>query len=548
MKHRSMSALMLALCLFYPGMSSAQTSTSAGDPPELMSRLTGLSKPEGRIIGGARIASYEFLPKLYQALGNQLAWSKPENVAALEQAIKRGWEDGLLPGDFHDKIIAGFADQKLVGTAAADRDIVLSDAFVRLLYQLFFGKVSPNGLDADWNFARSMPSEDPVKLISTAIAEDRIAQLVERTKLAHPLYLGLKATLQAYTQYEVSGGWPQIPTGPVVKPGATDPRLPLLRQRLSVTGEYQPGDNAQSDILDETLAQALRKFQLSHGLEAAGTLGPQTLSALNVSVEQRIEQIRANLERARWILRGVGDEMVVVNIAGYYLRVVLGGKPVWGTRVIVGQTYHKTPIFTEQMKQIVFNPDWTVPRSIVRNEIFPKASANPGYLAANNYTLTSATGPVEPSSLDWSQWTGPTFPYGVVQRPGPKNALGLVKFLFPNKHSVYLHDTPGRGLFGKSGRTFSHGCIRVEDPLKLAEIILANRLGWDRAKIDATVAAGKLSQVNLPKPLPVLLLYWTVDPQFDGTAHFYDDIYGRDARLLKALNSEFQPAIQTTSP
>jgi murein L,D-transpeptidase YcbB/YkuD len=163
------------------------------------------------------------------------------------------------------------------------------------------------------------------------------------------------------------------------------------------------------------------------------------------------------------------------------------------------------------MKTVVFNPDWTVPRSIVRNEIFPKASANPGYLSANNYILKSSNGSVDPATIDWTQWTAATFPYSVVQSPGPKNALGLVKFLFPNKHSVYLHDTPGRGLFAKSGRTFSHGCIRVEDPLKLAEVILSHRLGWDRTKIDSVVGTGKLTNVNLPKPLPVLLLYWTVD-------------------------------------
>lgn len=544
MKRAWLAACLLTSFLSYCGMCAAQTPAPASGHPELTARLAGLAKSEGRTIGGVRIASYIFLPKLYQALENQLAWTKPEAVAALEQVIRRSWEDGLLPSDFHDKIVAGLANQNVAGAAAADRDIVLSDAFVRLLYQLYFGKVSPNGLDANWNFARAMPSEDPVKLISEAMASGGIAPLIEKTKLTHPLYLALKATLQAFTQYEISGGWPQIPAGSPVKPGASDPRLPLVRQRLAVTGEYQPDSTVQPDILDEKLVAALKTFQRSHGLEAAGTLGPQTVAALNVSVQSRIEQIRTNLERARWILRSVGEDMVVVNIAGYYLRVVLGGKPVWNTRVIVGQTYHKTPIFTEQMKHVVFNPDWTVPRSIVRNEIFPKASANPGYLSANNYMLTSASGPVDPSTLDWSQWTGATFPYGVVQRPGPKNALGLVKFLFPNKHSVYLHDTPGRGLFVKSGRTFSHGCIRVEDPMKLAEVILADRLGWDRAKIDATVAKGKLAQINLPKPLPVLLLYWTVDPQFDGTANFYDDIYGRDARLLKALNSEFKPVNQ----
>ena len=337
---------------------------------------------------------------------------------------------------------------------------------------------------------------------------------------------------------------PHIPAGPPIKPGASDPRIVILRKRLEITGENLDKESAQSEVLDERLADALRRFQKSHGLEGDGTLGPQTLDALNVPVQQRMEQIRINLERARWVLRTIGDEMVIVNIAGFYLRVVLAGKPVWATRVIVGKTYHMTPIFTEQIRHVVFNPDWTVPRSIVRNEIFPKASANPGYLAANNYVLKSGSGVVEPASINWSQYTGATFPYGVVQSPGPKNALGLVKFLFPNKFSVYLHDTPSRDLFGKSGRTFSHGCIRVENPMKLAEIILGDRLGWDRARIDSVVKAGKLRQVTLPNPFPVLLLYWTVDPQVDGSAYFYADIYGRDARLLKALNSDFAPMKQ----
>jgi len=534
-------AVVLALCLGSPVAADPLPSSQVGAPTELRTRLDGLGKPEGRSIGGARIAGFEFLPKLYAALGYQFAWTNPTNVAALKDAVKRSWEDGLMPADFHDKAVAEYAASATADTSTVERDIVLSDALVRLLYQLYFGKVSPNGLDANWNFARPVLSDDPVKIISTAIAEANVAGLIEKAKLDHPFYGSLKATLQAYTQVEVSGGWPELPPGPTVKPGAADSRMPVLRRRLTITGEYQDDGNADSDILDEKLAEALRHFQKDHGLEPDGTLGAQTHAALNVPVHQRIEQIRVNLERARWVLRTIGDEMVVVNIAGFYLRVVLEGKPTWATRVIVGQTYHKTPIFTEAMKHVVLNPDWTVPRSIVRNELFAKASANPGYLTANNYVLTSASGPVDPATLDWSQWTAATFPYGVVQRPGPNNALGLVKFLFPNKYSVYLHDTPRRDLFIKSGRTFSHGCIRVEDPLKLAEIILANRLGWDRAKIDSVLAAGKLHQVNLPKPLSVLLLYWTVDPQFDGSARFYQDVYGRDARLLKALNSEFAP-------
>lgn len=533
-------AFFFALCL--PVAAGSPLPGIAASLPELRARLDGLGKPEGRSIGGAKIASFEFLPKLYATLGYQRLWTNPGNIAALKDAVKRSWEDGLLPADFHDKFVADFEYHDANDAASTDNDIVMSDALVRLLYQLYFGKVSPNGLDPNWNFARPVLSDDPVKIVSTAISDGALAGLIEKAKLAHPFYQSLKAMLQAYTHYGDIGGWPQLPPGPPVKPGASDTRMPILRKRLAITGEYQDDANAPSEILDDKLTEALRKFQKSHGLEAEGSLGPQTLIALNVTVGQRIEQIRVNLERARWILRSIGNEMVVVNVAGFYLRVVLEGKPVWGTRVIVGQTYHKTPIFSEPMKSVVLNPDWTVPRSIVRNEMFAKASANPNYLTSNNYTLTSASGAIDPATIDWTQWTAASFPYGVVQRPGPKNALGLVKFLFPNQYSVYLHDTPGRGLFGKSGRTFSHGCIRVEDPMKLAEIILGNRLGWDRAKIDGLVNAGRLYQVNLPKPLPVLLLYWTVDPQFDGTAYFYQDVYGRDVRLLKALNSEFAPA------
>jgi len=310
---------------------------------------------------------------------------------------------------------------------------------------------------------------------------------------------------------------------------------------LKVTGEWAAGTVVTApDVYDQAIKDAVETFQASNGLDPDGILGPGTLAALNVTASERVDQLRANLERGRWLLRTMGPEAVIVNVAGFYLHVFLRGEKVWTTRVIVGQSYTKTPIFTETMKSVVLNPDWTVPQSIVRSEIFPKASANPGYLAAGNYYLADSSG--RPSGeVDFAAYTAASFPYRVVQRPGPKNALGLVKFLFPNKYSVYLHDTPNRQLFDKSGRTFSHGCIRVEDPLKFAEIVLGDRLGWNRAKIDAAVASGKMRSIELPNPLPVLILYWTVDPSPTGGASFHRDIYGRDARLIKALDAPFKP-------
>lgn len=518
------------------GAAFAQQTVTGGDAA-LGSILAKLSKPAGRAVAGNHIAGWEFLPKLYGALGNKPAWTNAADVAALKEAVSRSWEDGLDPGDFHDKVVAA-----ATLPISAEQDVVLSDALVRLLYQLYFGKVNPRAVNPDWNFSRPVLSTDPAVAISEALAAGKVSDLIARVRLNHPLYSALKATLQAYTQFDAKGGWPVIASGPTLKPGMKDQRVVMLRARLATTGEYQatPEDEA---LFDAPLVEAVKLFQRQHGLDADGAVGAGTLAALNVSAKARVDQIRINLERARWILRDIGPEMVVVNIAGRYLHLVFDHKVAWTTRVIVGKAYTKTPIFTETMKYVVLNPDWTVPRSIVRNEIFPKAAADPGYLDAHEYYLSDGKGGrVSPQSVAWSSYTGSTFPYGVVQRPGPKNALGLVKFLFPNKYSVYLHDTPSRQLFEKSDRSLSHGCIRVQDPLKLAELILGNRLGWTRPKIDAAIAAGKTQTVSLPKPLPVLLLYWTVDPTFDGGAHFYPDIYSRDAGLLKALDADFVPA------
>lgn len=526
--------LLLATC----SMAAAQSTDVA---ERLQARLAAISGPSGHVVSGRNIASNVFLPKLYAALGNKLAWSRPVDVKALAEAVSRSWEDGLLPADFH----ADFVKAEAGGTAPSidpiDRDVVLSDAYVRLLYQLYFGKVDPNGLDPNWNFSRPVLDEEPAAAIANALASGQIAALIERVRMHHPLYVELKSLLQQYTSYEVTGGWGTVPAGPVLKPGQKDARVAGLRARLQVTGEYEGPPAGDAEAFDDDLAAALKDFQASHGIEPDGALGPETVAALNVTAHDRTEQIRVNLERGRWLLRTLSPDMVIVNVAGQYLHLFQKGEKVWSTRVIVGQPYTKTPIFTETMKTIVFNPDWTVPRSIVRNEIFSKASADPGYLAAHNYYLKDSAGRQVPS-VDWSAYTAAAFPYSVVQRPGPKNALGLVKFLFPNKYSVYLHDTPGRQLFAKAGRNFSHGCIRVEDPLKLAELILADRNGWDRAKIDGAVAAGKLQGVGLTTPLPVLILYWTVDPSPVGGTAFYKDSYGRDAQLLKALNAEFKPA------
>ena len=268
-------------------------------------------------------------------------------------------------------------------------------------------------------------------------------------------------------------------------------------------------------------------------------MGPATLAALNVTVEQRVEQIRANLERARWVFYDPGSEFLVVNIAGFRAYLLRRGEIIWSSRVQVGRPYTQTPVFAAKMSYIVFNPTWTVPTSIVRNETVPAIRRDPNYLASHNMDVFDSSGKmVDPASVNWSATNGG--PYRFVQRPGPNNALGRMKFMFPNEHAVYLHDTPSRSLFERDNRAFSHGCIRVDDVYGLAVTLLGS--GWSRERIDRVIAGGKTETVFLDKPLPIMLLYWTTEVDAAGRVSFFTDVYSRDAAVIAALKEPFRPS------
>ena len=355
------------------------------------------------------------------------------------------------------------------------------------------------------------------------------------------LYQRMQAYLEEYRVMAASGGWPQVPEGPTLKPGVADERLPILARRLAISGDL-PAEAASApvSIYADALEAAVKNFQLRHGLDDDGVVGPATLHALNVPVEDRVNQIRLNLERARWVLDELPDDFVVVNIAGFRAYLYRDRKPVWSTRVVVGKTYHKTPVFRSSMKYVVFNPTWTVPYSIATKEMLPKIKQDPNYLSSRNFDLKNRNGElIDPAGVDWSQVTRRNFGYTLVQRPGPSNALGEIKFIFPNQFSVYLHDTTSKSLFAKAERTFSHGCIRVDQPFDFAEVLLQQD-GWSREMIEAERANRKTKSVFLAQPLPVLLLYWTAAIGDDGQIHFYEDVYERDQKILSALDSSYQ--------
>ena len=500
----------------------------------------------GRLsIGDIDIASGELLSEFYERRDYAPAWTNKDQIAELVTAITATTADGLDPSDYHlDSVL--FAQSTLnagqLDTAAeiADADLVLTDSLIRLGYHQRFGKVNPYSLDPNWNFRRELNDIHPAVAMQDAIDSD---SLIEYLRTVFPrgwVYTQLRDGLSRYREIAANGSWPVIPDGPTLRPGATDPRLAALMKRLAITGDMEDLQTfAPVTTYDEVIQAGVRHFQERHGLDTDGVIGPATIKALNVSAEQRVLQLEVNLERARWVLDDISDNFVLVNIAGFRAYLMRDRKIAWETKVQVGKTYHQSPVFRDVMKYVDFNPTWTVPYSIASKEMLPKIQSDPEFFQKRDFDVKDRGGNlIDPATVDWSKVTRRTFSYTLVQRPGPNNALGRVKFMFPNKHAVYLHDTPSKYLFGQAERAFSHGCIRVEHPFEFAELLLGP--GWDQDKIQATLDSRETKTVLLPKPLPVLLMYWTAIVRGDGEVFFYNDVYERDQKIADALNESFR--------
>ena len=376
-------------------------------------------------------------------------------------------------------------------------------------------------------------------LAGAARAEDMIAYFATLPPAA-PAYRALRDQLAVYRTIAAAGGWPRLTGRSVLKPGASGPELAALWSILVQSGDIvSPSEAAlpASGVYEGVLVDGVRAFQRRHGLTADGIVGARTRSALNIPVDQRIRQILVNMERLRWTPDMLGDPHVEVNIAGFELTAVRGGKVVLRMPVIVGKAYRESPVFSDRISYLVLNPDWTVPRVIATEDILPKIRQSPSYLSENGFQVFAANGsPVDPGAVDWGRLGVNNFPYRLVQSPGPRNALGTIKFMFPNRFSVYLHDTPSRELFAKDVRTLSSGCIRVAQPVELAEFVL-NSGDWDAGTVRKEIDAGKTRNVRIAAPVPVHLSYQTAWVGSDGAVQFRDDIYGRDGKLAEALFS-----------
>jgi L,D-transpeptidase YcbB len=431
--------------------------------------------------------------------------------------------EGLRPADYLTPDLALTAlDGDPAGMAALET--AFSRATMRYATHIHTGRIDPQSISVSLDI-KPKTIDETALLVELAGSDDPAAVLAE-LEPSHPEFLALKAALARLDAGDVDRPV-AIPDGAVLKPGMSDPRIPLLRTRLEL-----PAD--PSLVYDEALVTALKAFQESLGLDPDGVAGPATIAALNGGAATSRDDILANMERWRWMPSDLGRFNVFVNIPEFRLAINRDNREEYTTRVVVGTTKNQTPIFSDNIRHIVVNPYWNVPSSIITGEIAPKTRANPNYIANQNMELLYNGNVVSASQVNWSQ-VGSSFPFRVRQRPGPGNSLGQIKFLFPNKHDVYLHDTPSKSLFSRSSRAFSHGCVRVQNPMEFADALLVDDTTVSRASLEAMFGPSE-RWVNPERTIPVHIAYFTLRIAPDGSIRSFGDIYGHNAKLIEAMN------------
>ena len=497
------------------------------------------------LVGVSRLFSHAEIFNLYQQRDFLPIWMDgwqlmPEAQILLDHLRSAG-EHGLCGNDYFLEELEGlvriqqdFARHSLplASDNRAVLDLFLSQAFLTYATHMVEGQVDPELAHVDWRARRR--KADLVKLLEYAIIHRRMAQVLEDMIPPHEEYRQLLKALSQYQDISAAGGWPEIPDGPTLRLGDSDARVPRLRELLLKTGDLEQV-TAADQVYDQKTLEALRRFQNRHGLVDDGVAGPKTLEVLNVSVEERIRQIELNLERWRWMPKSFGARHIRVNVADFSLKVVEDDKTVLQMPVIVGTQYRKTPVFSAPMTYLEFAPYWTVPPTILREDKLPKIKYQPGYLEEMHFRIISrADGEVaiDPQTIDWKTVEAKTFPGLLRMEPGPWNPLGRVKFMFPNKFNVYLHDTNEGSLFGNNIRSFSSGCIRVKDPRELASYLLGP--DFAQSRLQELFEATAPEQIAI-RPLTVHLQYWTAWVDQDNRIQFRSDVYFRDLDLDVAL-------------
>jgi len=493
------------------------------------------------------IGATDIITQLYEKSEKLLSviWKSRENIYQMLFVLHNINREGLHPEDYHLSAIEKLADKIILSDEVEVGDIarlelLLTDAFLLLSAHLAVGKTEAETIDPQWKASRRAVTIDWGKFIDSTLQNNRIIENLHKLTPGHREYSNLKKALAEYRQIEEKGGWGRFNTIlPKIEKGMWHPDIALLRDRLAITQSYIEDTIDDNFLFDETLHEQVMLFQRRNGLTADGVVGKATIEAMNIPVEERIATIEANLERWRWLSNDLGERYIKVNIANFDLQVIEKDDMVFSTKAIVGLTNRKTPVFSSIMTYLVLNPDWTVPPTILNDDVIPSVINNPEYLAEKNLKILRIDGTeVDPLSIDWINIVTTGFPYRVHQGPGPKNALGRVKFMFPNQYSVYIHDTLDHNLFGRTDRSFSSGCIRVNNPMALAAWLMKDNPAWTPAQIKNVIDQGKEQTINIAKPVQVHIVYLTAWASDDGVVYFRKDIYELDQPLLAALKQD----------
>ena len=528
----------LAVCLVIaPPAVLAQTDAAAENEPNPL--IETLLAKKNLQIEGTRILAEQTILDVYRDNGFRPMWTRP-HVESLLRMIKTAPDHGLDPADYSADALFVVLTQWLEDRsdeARARAEILLTESLLRYAYHRRYGKIEANKIDPDINFRReTFKGQTVSKNVHAAMASSSLDSFIDNAAPSGPYYRKLQQWLGVYRRIQAEGGWPTVPDGPTLRAGDEAPRVAAIRTRLAASDDLPTGSGNQANQFDEALKNAVRVFQERHGLAADGVVGKMTIAAMNVPVESRADQIRISLERLRWVGQEHGETIVAFNIAGFETLFFKDGEVAWTTRAMVGKTYRQTPVFRGDIAYMEFNPTWTIPPGILRNDTLPAIKRDPNYLASKNIEVIDNTGKViDPNTVDWNRYKS-SVPYTLRQTPGPHNALGTVKFIFPNKHFVFLHDTPHRELFDRPDRAFSSGCIRIEDPLRLAELLLDDPVKYQRSDLQAIVDSRRTQRISLKPKIPVAILYLTAALDGEGHITFMKDVYNRDQAVLNALD------------
>jgi len=534
-------------------ISSAHATSLFTEVDELLEKRLEVARRKRRFsVEGQQILFREGLSTFYQDRDYKPAWTDDfgplPHTSHLIKTIQNAQREGLRPDDYWIRQIRKYlvmvrgnrTRQDLVQPPIlVDMELLLTSAYLKYGSHMLRGKLDPTDFHPEWSVNTSVA--DLSTALQEAIDNNRVQSLLRNLRPPHNGYLALRKTLANYRRLAKKGGWPRVPEGLPLREGDRNPRVLALRGRLAVTSNLigkKPLPSA-SDLFDADLKDSVIRFQKRHGLHADGIVGPATISILMIPVEERIRQIEINLERWRWLPRVLEKNHIRVDITDHKLHIVSNREVILTMGIIVGKPERQTPILTDQLTDVVFNPNWYIPPTILQKDILPKVQKNPDYLKDLKirvfHTVDGVSREIDPNTIDWNNFEKEKTRYQFRQDSGPENFLGRYKFILSNDLDIYLHDTSFHAQFNGRLRNLSSGCVRLERPNEVAEYLLKGESGWNREKISTAVASGAPRKVTLSRPFPVYILYWTAWVDKDKTVNFPPDIYELDEAVAEAL-------------